>query len=187
MWILKTDFIYSIPHCYFLQEAISQVMPHTTATAFDCEFQYFILCMSLLVCCFVFNCILFFGNWKSNLYCYVMCTILWWYMYIWFVEVLCIWLIIYHINLPADEDEEGDRITVRGDEELQAMINGVGFKITSISIIIIISKSLLGMLAHVCCTKLKTCVSTWYHYIIVLLELKHWIQTIDNNYVTGQH
>ena len=26
----------------------------------------------------------------------------------------------------TDEDEEGDRITVRGDEELQAMINGVG-------------------------------------------------------------
>ena len=101
-------------------------------------------------------------------------------MYIWFVEVLCIWLIIYHINLRADEDEEGDRITVRGDEELQAMINGVGFKITSISIIIIIIKSLLGILAHVCCTKLKTCVNTWYHYMIVLLGLKHWIQTIDN-------
>ena len=45
---------------------------------------------------------------------------------------------IYHINLCADEDEEGDRITVRGDEELQAMINGVGFKITSTSISIII-------------------------------------------------
>ena len=101
-------------------------------------------------------------------------------MYIWFVEVLCIWLIIYHIHLRADEDEEGDRITVRGDEELQAMINGVGFKITSISIIIIIIKSLLGILAHECCTKLKTCVSTWYHYMIVLLGLKHWIQTIDN-------
>ena len=136
------------------------------------------LCMSLVVCCFAFNCVLFFGNWKSN--CYVMCTILWWYMYIWFVEVLCIWLIIYHIHLRADEDEEGDRITVRGDEELQAMINGVGFKITSISIIIIIIKSLLGILAHECCTKLKTCVSTWYHYMIVLLGLKHWIQTIDN-------
>ena len=77
-------------------------------------------------------------------------------MYIWFVEVLCIWLIIYHINLRADEDEEGDRITVRGDEELQAMINGVGFKITSISIIII--KSLLGILAHVYCT------TTWLYY-----------------------
>lgn len=137
------------------------------------------LCMSLVVCCFAFNCVLFFGNWKSN--CYVMCTILWWYMYIWFVEVLCIiWLIIYHIHIRADEDEEGDRITVRGDEELQAMINGVGFKITSINIIIIIIKSLLGILAHECCTKLKTCVSTWYHYMIVLLGLKHWIQTIDN-------
>ena len=28
-------------------------------------------------------------------------------------------------NSIADEDEEGDRITVRGDEELQAMITGV--------------------------------------------------------------
>lgn len=137
----KSLFMYRlhVPHCYFLQEAISQVMPHTTATAFDCEFSVTLHCMlwvSLLVCCFVFNCILFFGNWKSN--CYV-CAILWaWYMYIWFVEVSCRGLIIYHINLCADEDEEGDRITVRGDEELQAMINGVGFKITSTSIIIII-------------------------------------------------
>ena len=49
------------------------------------------------------------------------------------------------------------------------MINGVGFKITSISIIII--KSLLGILAHDCML---------YHYMIVLLGLKHWIQTIDN-------
>lgn len=29
--------------------------------------------------------------------------------------------------LEIDEDEEGDRITVRGDEELQAMINGVNY------------------------------------------------------------
>lgn len=32
----------------------------------------------------------------------------------------------YLFNPFADEDEEGDRITVRGDEELQAMISGVG-------------------------------------------------------------
>ena len=48
---MKTDFIYSIPHCYFLQEAISQVMPHTTATAFDCEF-------SVLYALHVFACLL---------------------------------------------------------------------------------------------------------------------------------
>ena len=51
LWILKTDFIYGISHCYFLQEAISQVMPHTTATAFDCEF-------SVLYALHVFACLL---------------------------------------------------------------------------------------------------------------------------------
>ena len=35
----------------------------------------------------------------------------------------------YFFNPFADEDEEGDRITVRGDEELQAMISGVGINI----------------------------------------------------------
>ena len=34
------------------------------------------------------------------------------------------WFLLCYLTL--DEDEEGDRITVRGDEELQAMINGVG-------------------------------------------------------------
>jgi len=33
---------------------------------------------------------------------------------------------MFSCYLTIDEDEEGDRITVRGDEELQAMINGVG-------------------------------------------------------------
>lgn len=32
---------------------------------------------------------------------------------------------IIDLDSIADEDEEGDRITVRGDEELQAMISGV--------------------------------------------------------------
>ena len=43
---------------------------------------------------------------------------LWWFNSLYFN--ILIW------NSIADEDEEGDRITVRGDEELQAMITGVG-------------------------------------------------------------
>ena len=43
-----------------------------------------------------------------------------------YYTVVCIFLLCPHCCLIIDEDEEGDRITVRGDEELQAMINGVG-------------------------------------------------------------
>ena len=39
------------------------------------------------------------------------------------VSIILLYPLCY---LTIDEDEEGDRITVRGDEELQAMINGVG-------------------------------------------------------------
>ena len=82
-----------------------------------------------------------------------------------------IWLKIYHINLCADEDEEGDRITVRGDEELQAMINGVGFKITSTSISVIII--VIFIIRHTCsCVLYKVGdlkfiihdVTTWWYY-----------------------
>lgn len=175
-----------IPHCYFLQEAISQVMPHTTATAFDCEFSVLYTVCFVCLCVFVVLCSIAFYFLETGkatvMWCvqFFLLSILRWYMYIWFVEVS--WLIIYHINLRADEDEEGDRITVRGDEELQAMINGVGFKITSTSIliiiIVIIFKSSLGILAHVCLYK----VGDLCKYMIPLHDGIIGIQTLYTDY-----
>lgn len=65
LWILKTDFIYGIPHCYFLQEAISQVMPHTTATAFDCEFSV-LYALHVLICLFVALCSIAFYSLETG-------------------------------------------------------------------------------------------------------------------------